>query len=268
MVTLICWLLLKTVESKSLCAALLLGAITGFAFLLRSVFILWVPLIVIGVYLLGKSRMRSWFSPSAFRLPAIILVSFIIVVAPWMIRNSLVLGGFYPLGTMGSTSLSAAYSDEAVNNRGVWFDLSRAGFFDQLPIEKMSLLEQEKIKADYSRDVAIKWVRSNPTEIPKLAFFKISGMWKPYGKVAPIILFFAALGFLFLVFNKSRFAFSLFVFIAACTFSVAVTWTTTRDRFLIPILPILSMLAAMGIWYLAISTEKYLSERLNRLEPI
>jgi 4-amino-4-deoxy-L-arabinose transferase-like glycosyltransferase len=258
-VAIMCWLLLKTVESKSLRAAIWLGVIMGIAFLLRSIFVLWVPIVAIGIYALGKSRTTSWLSLSAFRLPSLFLVSFIIVAAPWILRNSLVLGGFYPLGTMGSMNLSAGYSDQAVNNRGQWFNLSREGFFDQLNIDNLSLLEQEKLKTEYSRDEAIKWVLSNPMKVPLLMFYKIVGVWIPRGVAAPIILIFATLGFLIIISFRLRFALSMFVLIAACTFAVSVTWTT-GDRFLVPILPILSMLAAVGIYYIISFMVEFLSK--------
>lgn len=262
-VTVLCWIFLLTVEAKSVRRALWLGGIIGIAFLVRSVFILWVPIIALGIYALGKPRTILWFSLSAFRLPSFFLASFIIVTAPWMIRNCVVLGGYYPLGTMGSTNLSAAYSDEAVNNKGQWFNLSKAGFFDQLPIENMSLIEQEKLKADYSRDEAMKWALRNPTKVPLLAFFKIVGLWRPRFVFAQYIFFFGTLGFLHLIFINLRFAFSLFILIAACTFAVAVTWWTIGDRFLVPILPLLSMLAAVGIWSLWKELSNCLSCRFN-----
>src|SRR5262249_19457037 len=262
---LICWLLLCTVETRTWKASLGLGAMTGVAFLTRSVFVLWMPVIVSAAYFLSLRPNIPWFSISAFSLPALVLASFIAVSAPWMVRNCIVLGGVEPLGSMGPANLSAAYSNTAYERRGVWFSLTATGFFDGFRTEefnKKSLIERDITRANYSRQRAYQWIAENPAKVPLLMYFKVKSLWGIQSPADAVLLFFALLGSLSYLLARPREALALLTLLAACTMAVAVTWDVGGGRFLVPVRPILAMLSALGLWALIICATEVAMERI------
>jgi 4-amino-4-deoxy-L-arabinose transferase-like glycosyltransferase len=273
--TLICWLLLWTVETRSWKASVTLGIITGVAFLTRSVFVLWMPIIVTGVYFLSLRPNITWHGISAFSLPAFVLASFLAVSAPWMFRNCIVLGGIEPLGTMGpistTISLVAGYSDTALQRRGVWFTLeelspSEAGYFAEFQTDEFKKkpgLEQEIALTSKNRQRALKWIAENPAKVPLLMYFKVRSLWSPLAPADAMLLFFSALGGLNFLLARPREALALLVLLAACSMAVAVTWDMGNGRFLVPVHPILAMLSALGLWAVIISATEVVTERIK-----
>ena len=249
----ITWMLIYLLENRTWKTAMALGAITGIAFFARSVFILWVPVIAIAVYVLAKPGAASSKSLSAFILPSVFLVSFLIVSGPWMVRNCVLLKGFEPLGTMGSVNSFAAYSDKGFKRRGRWFGLSKSGFYDQLDLENKSCIEQERVKANLSRKAAKRWALKNPLKVLLLACYKIENLWKPQGAIESIFLALAILGCVSLLSVHPYEALVMLFLLAACTLSVGLTWTV-GGRFLVPVLPILALMASVGGWSLLISS--------------
>jgi 4-amino-4-deoxy-L-arabinose transferase-like glycosyltransferase len=261
-VTVMFLLLLQLQETRSWKTALWLGAATGVAFLARSAFFLWTPILGVAVYVLGKPRTAKWFSTSSLRLPVFFLASFVAVSAPWMLRNCYVLKGFQPLGTMGSISLSEAYSDTSFKRKGLWYSSARAGLFDQLELEGKSLIEQEGLKAAHSRQMAIDWIFRNPWKVPLLAFYKVHHLWEPKGVGEALLLALGGLGFLAFLSIRPRDALCVLAFLVACTFAVSITWSV-RGRFLVPLLPLLAALAGLGAWCLVVAWVELPIERLR-----
>lgn len=259
-VSMMSWALLRTIENRNWKTVASLGIITGIGFLTRSVFILWAPVIGAAVLILARPKSASWFCWSSLFLPALFLASFLIVSGPWMVRNCIVLQDFEPLGTMGSVNLSAGYSDRAFEKRGLWFNLNKEGFFDQL--ERDASIPWEKIMADYSKQEAAKWIFRNPLQVLLLVLFKVKGLWAPYGpKYIPCYVL-AILGFLYLYTLRPREALGLLTLLAACTLAVGVTWFH-YGRFLVPVIPILAMLASLGLWSLILASTEQVIEKLD-----
>jgi 4-amino-4-deoxy-L-arabinose transferase-like glycosyltransferase len=179
LVTLICWLLLRTVETRSWKASVTLGIMTGVAFLTRSMFLLWMPIIVTGVYFLSLRPNIAWFGISAFSLPTLVLGSFLAVSTPWMVRNCIVLGGFEPVGSMGPINLAGAYSHTALQMRGRYW-CGTCGLppeFQTDEFKKKPLLEQEIALASHNRPRVLKWIAENPAKVPLLMYFKVRSLW-------------------------------------------------------------------------------------------
>lgn len=267
LVTAMFWCLLRTVETRSRKCAVVLGIVAGLAFLSRTVFFFWMPPIAVTVFVLTRPKGERWFGFPALRLSLMFIAAFMIVAMPWMLRNCLVLHRFQPLGTQGAVSLISGYSDKAVELNGVWFNPNQFGFFDQLPIQGKSPIEQERIVGDYSRTEAMRWILRNPLKIPRLAAHKVQTEWTPTNLTDGFLLCFAALGFLVLLaFNWCE-ATSCFCLLGTATLAVAATYSA-EGRFLIPFLPILTMLSSLGIWsFVLLSTELPLDRlRLSQLE--
>jgi hypothetical protein len=194
-----------------------------------------------------------------------------LVAAPRMLRNCIVLGGIEPLGTMGSVNLSAGYSDEAFNHRGIWFSLCEKGFFEPLT-EAISRIEREKtaiareeilpekFMANYSRGEAIQWIYKNPLKVPMLMYFKVRSLWS--NSLDKSVLLFSGLGFLSFMFVRPREAFSILFILGACTSAVGITWDVGDDRFLVPVEAPLFMLYALGLWSFIIASSELAVPRL------
>jgi 4-amino-4-deoxy-L-arabinose transferase-like glycosyltransferase len=261
------WALLRTLETRSRKWAGILGVMTALAFLDRTIFVFWVPPIAITVFLLTRSRNQRWLGIDSLRLPFIFAAVFLIVALPWMIRNCVVLHRFEPLGTQGSINLISGYSYKALEFRGVWYNPDGFGFFDKLPLEGKTPIEQERLKADLSRAEAMQWMVRNPLKIPRLAVLKAVNEWMPQSLLQMVLLGFAAIGFLVLLLQTRYEAAAYFCLLASATLAIAATYGA-GGRFLIPFIPMLAMLASLGLWsFILVSAELPLERiRLSHLE--
>lgn len=240
-------LLLRAAAKPHWHTAAWLGLAAGIAFLARTVFVLWLPILALALWLPAARRGAGFSVSAAVTLPLVFLAVFLSVAAPWMLRNCLVLDGFEPLGTLGARNLAAAYSDRAFETGGRWYSLSQSGFFDPLDMEDAPLIERERMMAEYSRKAALRWVLKNPLKVAVLAAYKVRGLWKPDGARQTLLLMLAAAGVAVLVGTHARQFFALLAVLTACTLATAVTWSV-GGRFLVPVAAILVMLAALGIW--------------------
>ncbi|NQU10267.1 glycosyltransferase family 39 protein [bacterium] len=258
------WALVVALERRTPGAACWLGVAAGVAFYTRTVFTLWIPVVALVVYLFTKPPTARWWSAAAVRLPALSLAVFLVVSGPWMLRNCVVLGYFEPLGTMGDSSLAAAYSDEALAKKGVWFNLSRAGFFDGVLPPHASPAEHERVTAQYSRQQALAWIAHNPGKLPRLARLKAADLWRPTRGLWPIpLLISAGLGALAALRAAPHTGITCLTFLTACTLAVAVTWSVGGDRFLVPVLPIVMVLAGLGTWATLLAATELSTDRLG-----
>ena len=246
-VVLVLYALVRTVETSDWWAAVGLGVASGLAYLSRSMFFLWLPVICIAVYFLARPREAPWLSREALRKPLFLITGFMVVASPWMVRNCLVLDRFEPLGTMGGINLPTAYSDTSLQRRGQWFSLKTSGLYDHLDLEGRPLLEQEKMMADEGKSIALHWIRENPLTVAFLAAHKARSLWIPSGPMQGSLLVLAIAGFAVYFCMRRREALCILVLLGACTLAVAGTWTV-GGRFIVPVLPLLAMLAGLGTW--------------------
>jgi hypothetical protein len=91
-----------------------------------------------------------------------------------MIRNSIILGGFRPLGSQGSVNLVAAYSDIAIKHKGVWFQSTEAGIFNSVEIPANATdLEWERRAANVAFSMT-----KNFHKVPLLCAYKTTSLWE------------------------------------------------------------------------------------------
>jgi 4-amino-4-deoxy-L-arabinose transferase-like glycosyltransferase len=245
LVALLTWSLMRLAEQKQATWAILAGIFSGAAVLNRTVFALWVPIISISIYILTCRRTAKWLDWGAVRLAGMFLIVSTALCIPWAIRNTLLLRAFSPLGTQGDINLSAAYSDKAVANEGMWFDLESTGFFDTIFSSGTTGLELEKATANYSRAMALEWIKDNPHLLPLLMALKTYNLWKPSRPWDKLVLFLVLAGIL-LYPNKTE-LFVYLVLLLTNTLAIALTWTVGDSRFLVPVLPIVFVVASVGL---------------------
>jgi hypothetical protein len=264
--------LLVVVKRQSTRWAIAAGLFTGMAILTRNVFAVWAPVMAIVIYALARPREAKWLSLAAVRLPVIFTAACLTLLAPWMVRNCLLLESVSPLGLQGAMGLSQGYSDKAVAERGEWFNPDEIGFYDGVRSGAgQSPLDLEKAMAAHSRGEAMKWIASHPQLVPWLAFQKSCSMWRPTGRRDCFLFLFALSGVVGLWRLDRAAAIVVLIVMGANTAAVAMTFSG-GDRFLVPLVPVLTGLSGLGVWtWIRGTTELELSppvaaEAVDRIE--
>ncbi len=259
--TLMTLLLIRLLTRRTLRDAILPGLIVGLSVLNRTVFLLWLPGLALGMLLLGwfypqahptaaqpRCRQTRWRSAISLTGPlAVMMGCALLVYAPWAVRNCLVLGRFMPMGTQGMMELSAAFSDQAVENQGVWFHLGQLRFFDSVDQPGSTRIEQELARADFSKSTAMTWISDHPGQAIMLAPMKIYHEYRPR-TVFETLIFVLMLTGLCVSFRQA----STGVFLMLHTVNmlmIAGTWSV-EGRFVVPLLFSIHVLAATGLAWL------------------
>ena len=245
--------------------ALLAGLIFGLSILARGIFVLWTPILGILLLFIHRKKWAGWCNARSFKLTGTFFAAAFVVCAPWIIRNCAVTGAFMPMGTLGGMELSAGYSDEAYALNGVWNNLRGTPFYQDLDLAEREGVEKEVAYAKNSTSRAIAWSVQNWYKLPILIGMKIlnESVLELYSFTFIPALF----GLLFLMRQKEGWVYS--VIIVAALFSVALTWSV-RGRFLIPILYVTHVCAAIGIWctFLAITINRNQTASLVNEPPV
>ncbi|MGC1275023.1 MAG: glycosyltransferase family 39 protein [Planctomycetaceae bacterium] len=238
--------LVRLGETNRLRTVAIAGVVAGLGILNRPLAALWMPVLVLLVWWIASQR--------RFSNAAIFAVVTLIVIAPWAVRNSLLLGRFSPFGTHGQQNLAAAYSDEAVERRGLWFRLDGERFFPAAIDDSRPGLDRELARATLSTRQAVDWVRANPLKVPLLAAMRTWQLWQPRMHWDALVLGLAALGLVLWPVTTDRRV--LCGLLLANTLAVAATWSV-GGRFLVPLLPMLHAAAACGLWaMILVATER------------
>lgn len=244
-VSILCWQLLRFIECPSARAAALIGSTLGVAVLARSMFVLWLPSVLLAMTVASwtKSGHLRGFSKAGIALSTCLLVT-----APWFAHNCLELKAFMPLGSHVYT-LPSGYSDEALQRHGEWFSLGDgyfAGVYDPLdtPTEKARKM------AEYGSRQALNWAQAHPLKVLLLFMYKVENLWLPRPTVELLFYLIPFLGFL--VLRPHRDNVVLCGILLLNTLVVGATWTWDEDRFQVPVLAVLHVYSVIGLWSLAL----------------
>lgn|GEM_PF-435357 len=141
----------------------LVGVVIGLAALTRQTAL---PLgVLISLWIL-LTRRRNWLQ--RLSPPLVILVCAVLTVAPWTLRNYILLGEFVPLTSLGGVSLWIANNPTA---EGTGQDYSA---FPHVP-ELDTLPETER--GDAYQRLAIQFIEKNPLRFIKLALRRLQWFW-------------------------------------------------------------------------------------------
>ena len=271
--TLMTLLLIRLLSRRTLGDAILAGLVLGLSVLNRTAFLLWLPGLAAGMLLLawlhpqGAADLKSsqdlqisatavqprrlqtrW--QSAFHILgplAVVMGCAVLVYAPWAVRNCVVLGRFMPMGTQGMMELSAAFSDQAVNDQGVWFNLGQLGFFDSIDQPGSTRIEQELARADFSKSTAMKWISDHPGQAMMLAPMKIYHEYRPRTALETVIFVLMLTGLCVSLHKAST---GVFLMLHAVNMlMIAGTWSV-EGRFVVPLLFSIHIMAATGLVWL------------------
>jgi len=241
-------LLVKTLDKTSLKLQIITGCLWGIAALTRPVALLVLPFIL---FWLGLGRLR-------YRKPflkefTVIFLFMLMTIAPWTIRNYIVLGEFVPVTTQGGWVLYE--SNNPLATGGTWENV-RPPIMDEL--EGLSETEWNR----YLSKAAKKYIREHPGRFLALAVRKQLRFWSlvpnaythqswkyklislgSYGLILPL----AVLG-IFLSLKKSKKA--AILFLPVLCFALIHMIFLGSIRYRVPIMPYMIIFAAYGIGYL------------------
>lgn len=169
---LLMWMLIKPdARAVALIAA---GIVAGLATLVKAQMLLLAPLLIFVLSMQAWSRQAT---VSALKNTVLATAVMVLTIAPWTLRNHLVMGAFIPVSTNGGMSLLAG------NNPSVTFDL-RTDYNDSDPIfQQVNFSVADQVAADRrARAAAWDWISANPITFISLMPKKFIRLWVPDGE--------------------------------------------------------------------------------------
>ncbi|MCA9126307.1 MAG: hypothetical protein KDB22_04440 [Planctomycetales bacterium] len=240
-------------------AVICMGAIFAGMILVRSLFVLWLPIVAT---LLFFSEQGTW--RTRFVNTAIFLIVCIAICSPWWIRNIVQLRALMPLGTQGPITLLGGYCDQSVADGGQWqmqpeLEL-RQEFVDEQGEHReegnaiASGTAAEMLIAQEAKRRVWEWIFAHPDQLPALALLRIRTHWGPYSGPSMLWKLAGLLGAALLLNRRNAASWWLVGLPITSTLVVAVLYAT-GGRFLVPLYGALFALAgcgAAGIWSFAL----------------
>jgi hypothetical protein len=151
------------------------GVLVGLATLTRST----------GVILALPLAAALWSRPRWGWTPAIFVACAALVVAPWAVRNALVLHAFVPVSTETGTTLLGTYNSASLQSRrcrGCWVLLSTRRRFSALTRRVRNL--DEVARDQLGRSLTVRFIRAHPAFPVQVAWrnslrlLELGGRWR------------------------------------------------------------------------------------------
>ena len=222
------------------------GAAFGFLVLVRSIFVLWTPFLLVLVWwLLGKITSRV----QRFKLITVFLMTALVVLLPWWIRNCMLLHSLSPTGTQGPIGLAGGYSDASYSLGGDWNGERQIeimqGLMQQAWYRDLTPLEQEhELARESMRQVWI-WISENWEKLPVLAAGRLFQTW--WRASVLHMLFYLPVLVGAVAMRRSIPGKILIGFLVINSLVVMATYSA-GGRFLVPMRPLMHTLAGVGGW--------------------
>jgi hypothetical protein len=209
--------------------------------LTRSIAVFWLPGLALLVALLAREGRTRW--------SFLFLVSVVLIMSPWWVRNCLVLHRFMPMGGQGAASLRGGYCDEAYADRGNWHGNAENRLqqeLDSIPgSTAWTQAQREVALAERASGETWAWVLSNRAKIPSLIVQRVVTHWGPYHGTSLLWRLAILVGWLGLLALHRRECLWILGLPIISTATVAVLYET-GGRFLVPWYPLLYMTAGIG----------------------
>jgi 4-amino-4-deoxy-L-arabinose transferase-like glycosyltransferase len=134
--------------------------------------------VLMGLAILGRANAIILLVPLAFAVwrgprPAIVLVvAAVLTVAPWTIRNAIVLDHFVPVSTQLGSALAGTYNSNAradEENPASWRSLKRVD--DYQPLFSRVRETNEAVLEKELRDASLEFIREHPAYVGAVAFW-------------------------------------------------------------------------------------------------
>lgn len=197
-------------------------------------------------------------------------ISLLLIVAPWWIRNIMVLGELQPLGTKGPTTLLGGYCDESLNAGGEWqFGPEKRlreevyGRLDLGSATSQEWIETEKTIASEASQRVVHWIRTNFASLPQLMVQRVVTEWNPYTGKSLLFKILALVGVTALWLQDRRILLWLTVPLLVNSVVVAGTYSL-GGRFLVPTYGCFYLLVSTGFLYMFSEFARVLGSRNMR----
>ena len=132
-----------------------------------------------GLAILGRANAIVLLVPLACRRlaraagrPVVLVVAAALTVAPWTIRNAIVLDHFVPVSTQFGSALAGTYNSEARADRenpASWRSLRRVD--DYQPIFSRVRTTNEAVLEQELREASLEFINEHPAYVRKVAFW-------------------------------------------------------------------------------------------------
>ena len=263
LVLLLIWQSLRVADQPTAIQAVGLGGLLGLAMLVRAIFVAFLPFVFVWAVSVWGIR-----TSHAYRVFAVALVSAMVVIMPWTVRNYLVLGAVVPVQSNGGMVFWASNNPRSdggivLPTRETWTatrppDDNMYGWRDLTPTEENRL---------YVR-TALSWIREHPRDYMRLLvrkFLRLYGFTRAAEGQEVIVpaavqvfhagFLAAALAGLLLTIRRWRTLALLLVLIVFTNLTTLLFGGATR--YTIPMIPSLALLAATALvtgWHGAAGT--------------
>jgi hypothetical protein len=217
---------------RAVTSGLTLGALMA----TRSVFALWLPLALVVPGLRGQ----IW-GAASWRLRALCLSAALAVIAPWWVRNVIILDAFMPMGTQGAYNLPAGFGPRAVRFQGMWASNPEDGL-EEVAALKLDFVSAEVKLAQYRQRLATRWMRSHPWETIQLMYLHVWQEIRPRTLPYPTgawLLPLTAVSALALALLRTPGTAILVLMVTLNALGIALTWSVA-GRFMAPVQPIMA----------------------------
>lgn len=258
------------------------GVLFGLMFYARSLFILWTPALFIAIAVVRYCSLgvdqptalpRNRLKRASLESLAIFTVA-AIVIAPWCIRNCIVLHKWMPLGTKGTITLLGGYCDEAYNDAGNWQntperhwrDVLEKSFGSELETSPQANIQLELELVTIARREVKNWISSNVDKLPALAAKRLYSNFNPYHGLSALVKLCALFGLIIALRQFPRPTILLFApivinaAVVACLYSVG-------GRFLVPLYGVIYVFCAIGAAYVVLSAIQLMAGDRSHLIP-
>lgn len=162
------WLLARHVRTGGWWEAAGAGLILGYATLTRSFGILFLPLFAAFLWKSG----RGWRSAALFAF------GFVLVIAPWTVRNYLVFHRVVLVATNGGSTFYGANNDIVTSNPrnlGGWVSTKRLPGRDEIDAQPDEVSHDKK-----EWQLGLDWVKRNPAKFAAVSVVKVANCWMPF----------------------------------------------------------------------------------------
>jgi hypothetical protein len=229
------------------------GVLVGVMLLTRPMFLLWLPWIAGLIVVRVRASNGGTTVGRALAHVGLFATVVAVVLLPWGIRNCRVLGRWMPLGTQGAIELPAAWGETPWALWGEWRVVPDGDFAEPDPQSPRTLIERELRAADAGMRRARAWLAANPGRAVALVPIKILNEFAPNDWSQGLLLVLAIVGGVFgrraavdvASFDRYRAVGGSLV--ATQLLAVGLTWSVPESRFVVPLLFIEHLFAAMGL---------------------
>ena len=239
------------------------GILLGLMILCRSVFVAWLPGIACLAVWSWQSHRAAGESLTAGilrsgRWTAVMIFVCLAVCIPWWARNCAVLDSVMPLGTQGTVTLIGGYSDAAVDTSGEWTPtpeqelrtkLANNSDFQELPNDTLREIQV----AEAAKVELFRWIQSNWTKIPAMAWGRIVTHWNPYSGKSLLWKVAIILGIAWVATRTKKDTWVWLVGLPILSTATVAILYSVGGRFLVPMYGLLFGLAGIGCaWCIAL----------------